>query len=88
LFKVLQFVACSQGKLRSKRPESQELHRHICMPCHQGCQNVGALQGITPLPFEKGATGAQMPLHSSIISNFMNYQDQVETNLLQLFAHT
>ena len=28
-----------------------------------------------------------MPLHNSIISNFMIYQDRIETNLLQLFAH-
>ena len=27
-------------------------------------------------------------LHTSIINNFMIYQDQFETNLLQLFAHT
>jgi len=29
-----------------------------------------------------------VPLHTSIISNFMIYQDQFETNLWQLFAHT
>jgi len=35
-----------------------------------------------------GATGAQVPLRSSIITGFLIYQDQFETNLLQLFAHT
>jgi len=35
-----------------------------------------------------GATGAQVPLHNTIISNFMIYQYRLETNLLQLFAHT
>jgi len=44
--------------------------------------------GTAPLTFEKGATGKQVPLHNSIISNFMIYEDQFETNLLQLFAHT
>ena len=34
------------------------------------------------------ATRAKVPLHKSIISNFMIYQDRLETNLLQLSAHT
>jgi len=34
------------------------------------------------------ATGAQLPLHNSILSNFMIHQDGLETNLLQLLAHT
>jgi len=38
--------------------------------------------------FERGATEAQVPLHNSIISNFMIYQDRLERNLLQLFANT
>jgi len=43
----------------------------------------------TGTPPERGCiTGAQMPLHTSIVSNFMIYQDQFETNLLQLFAPT
>jgi len=38
---------------------------------------------------ERGCiTGAQVPLHTSITSNFLMYQEQFETNLLQLFAHT
>jgi len=37
------------------------------------------------LPFEKGA---QVPLYHSIISNFMIYQNRLQTNLLQLFAHS
>jgi len=43
---------------------------------------------LPPRPFESGGTGAQVPLHTNIISNFMIYQDHFETNLLQLFAHT
>jgi len=41
-----------------------------------------------PLLFERGSNGAQVPLNCSIINNFMIYQDRLETNLLQLFAHT
>jgi len=44
--------------------------------------------GTAHLPFEMGETGAQVPLHTSVVSNFMIYQDQFETNLLQVFAHT
>jgi len=43
---------------------------------------------LPPLPFERGATRAQVPLCNSIISNFMIYEDRLERNLLQLFAHT
>jgi len=42
----------------------------------------------SPCPLKGGATGSQVPLHTSIISNFMIYQDQFQTYLLQLFAHT
>jgi len=41
--------------------------------------------GITPFPF-KGANGADMHFHNSIIGNFMVDQYRPETNLLQLFA--
>jgi len=44
--------------------------------------------GTAPRPLKGGATGARVPLHTSIVSNFMVYQDQFETNLLQLFVHT
>jgi len=44
--------------------------------------------GTAPQLFERGATGTQVPLHTSTISIFMIYQDQFEKNLLQLFAHT
>jgi len=43
--------------------------------------------GIAPLPFHMGGTGAEVPFHESITGNFMVYQDQLETFLLQLFAH-
>jgi len=54
---------------------------------NQGRRNAGAIRGHCP-PDQGGATGAQVPLHTSIISNFMIYQHQLEKNLLQLFAHT
>jgi len=43
---------------------------------------------IAPLLFQKEATWAEVPFYNSIIGNFMDYQDRLETNLLQLFAHT
>jgi len=45
-------------------------------------------RGTAPCLLKGGATGAQVPLHNSITSNFMIYQDRLEINLLQLFAHT
>ena len=45
-------------------------------------------RALPPLPFKRGATGAQVPLHTSIISNSMINQDQFEANSLQLLAHT
>jgi len=30
--------------------------------------------------------GAEVPLHNRTIRNFVVYEDQLETNLLQLFA--
>jgi len=38
-------------------------------------------------PLKRGATGAEVPFHNSIIGNFMVYQDRFEINLLQLFGH-
>jgi len=32
-------------------------------------------------------TGAEVLFHNRIIGNFIVYQDRLETNLLQLFAH-
>jgi len=45
------------------------------------------MTGVLPLPFEKGATVAEVPFHNSITENFMVFQDQIEINLLQLFVH-
>jgi len=45
------------------------------------------MTGVLPCLFEKGATGAEVPFHSRITENCMVFQDQLETNLLQLFAH-
>jgi len=38
-------------------------------------------------PFKRGATGAEVPFHNSVIRNFIVYQDRLEINLLQLFGH-
>jgi len=46
-----------------------------------------ARRGHFPLPFQKGATGAEVPFHNSTIGEFMVYQDRLETNLLRLFGH-
>jgi len=46
------------------------------------------MTGYCPCSFKSGATGAEVPFRNRIIANFMVYQDQLETNLLQLFAHT
>jgi len=42
---------------------------------------------MPPCPFLKGATGVEVPFHSSIIGHLRVYKDRLETNLLQLFAH-
>jgi len=41
-------------------------------------------KGASPCLVKGVATGAQVPLHNSIISNFMiyHYQDRIETNFL------
>jgi len=50
---------------------------------------TGVHDGVLPPCLLRGRVmGAQVPLRNSIISNFMIYQDRLETNLLQLFAHT
>jgi len=42
---------------------------------------TGVHGGFTVLlSFERGATEPQVPLHNSIITNFMIYQDQLKTN--------
>jgi len=38
-------------------------------------------------PFKRGASGAEVPFHNSVIGNFMVYQDRLEINSLQLFGH-
>jgi len=54
----------------------------------QGRRNGGAIRGHCPPPFERGGQRGHKCLLTSIMSNFMIYQHQLETNLLQLFAHT
>jgi len=53
----------------------------------QGRQRMEAWRGNCPSDLSKGATEMEVPLHNSIIGNFMVYQDRPETNLLQLFGH-
>ena len=54
-----------------------------------GTPEWGCIMGHCPPALGKGrAMGAQVPLHTIIISNFMIYQDQFKANLFQLFAHT
>jgi len=43
------------------------------------------MTGYCLLPFKMGIT--DVPFPNRIIVNFLVYQDQLETNLLQLFAH-
>ena len=43
--------------------------------------------GTFRLPFHFGVTGVEVRFHNIIIGNFMVYQDRLELNLLQLFAH-
>ena len=49
-----------------------------------GTPDTGAL---TPCPFNRGVTGAEVLFRNSTIGNLMFYHDRLETNLLQLFAH-
>jgi len=54
-----------------------------------GTPERGCITGaLHPQPFERGGNGGTGALHTSIINNFMIYQDHFETNSLQLFAHT
>jgi len=40
-----------------------------------GTPEKGAMAGeLHPLPFQNGATGAEVPFHNSIIGNFMVYK--------------
>jgi len=53
-----------------------------------GTPESGSMTRVgTPHLSKGGETGAEAPFHNSIIGNFMVYQDRVEVNLLQLFAH-
>jgi len=62
--------------------------KHFCALVNRDAETGVHYGALSPLPFERGGTGAQVPLRISIIRNFMIYQDQFEANLLQLFAHT
>jgi len=43
--------------------------------------------GVIALPFQKRATGAEVPFHNSIMGNVVVYQHRLEAHFLQLFAH-
>jgi len=54
----------------------------------RGKPERGGMTGaFSPCPFKRGATGAEVLFHNRIIGNFMVFEDRLETNLLQLFAH-
>ena len=44
--------------------------------------------GTAPCPLKGVQRGHKCPSHNSTVSNSMIDQDRLETNLLQLFAHT
>ena len=48
---------------------------------------VGVRGHYPPFPFKRGAIGVVVHFYIIIIGNFTAYHDQLETNLLQLFAH-
>jgi len=45
---------------------------------------LGALHSV----HSKGDNGAEVDFHNNNIGNVMVYQDRLETNLMQLFAHS
>jgi len=42
---------------------------------------------VLPTFLKRGNGGVELSFHNSFIGNFMVYQDRLETNLLQPFAH-
>jgi len=60
------------------------ISKFLCLTklVHPGTPEPACITGAPPpLPFERGVTGTQVPLHSTIISNSMIYQDEFENNL-------
>jgi len=54
-----------------------------------GTPESAEMRGTLPSsPFTRGEAGAEVPFHNSITGHFMVYKDRLETNLLQLFAHS
>jgi len=48
---------------------------------YPGTPEWGCITGaLTPCPLKGGATGAQVPLRTSITSNFIIYEDRFEAN--------
>jgi len=45
------------------------------------------MMGIEPCTFKKEAKGEKLPFRNSITGNSMVYQDRLEINLSQQFAH-
>ena len=46
----------------------QQQVQRVCVDMHRGTGGWRHGRGIAPLPFQKGATGAEVPFHNSIIS--------------------
>jgi len=68
----------------------QHTHIGVCFMfmSNQGRRNGGTIQGHCPPSTLKGGQRGHKCPYTSIISNLMIYQHQLETNLLQLFGHT
>jgi len=66
----------------------QRVKRVLVEKYVQGHRRMEAwLEHCRLCPFKRGATGAEVPFHNSVIGKFMVYQDRLEINLLQLFGH-
>ena len=54
---------------------------------NRDAEERGMTRAFPPMPFHKGATGAEVPFYKPIISNFIIYRNGIERILLQLFEH-
>jgi len=62
---------------------SNETHKQSAMP-----ESWNMTEALPPCPFKKQQRAfMEVPLHNSIIGNFMVRQDRLEKTNLQLFAH-
>jgi len=66
--------------------DCNELYRNVHrqkVTCLQGRRRGGHDRGIASCPFKRG----EVPFHNSTIGHLMVFQNRLETNLLQPFAH-